>query len=374
MLYIGIDIIGGQNHLAWSDDSTQSHRIEHFKSEQKLYERLRELVLQGGGMYEIAKSYYVFDGATNLRQDRNQFRIDIDQKVGVSPKSLCLLPISIAVASSISLPKGNNIICHYNKRELITQTIKIENNEDINELITKHDEELGEDSIVRIFKDFMLQLYGVQISDAEAYSILKNLLGEESYICNNSRIFLLNKDIEKALRKSGYVQRFIKNLIDAYIESGFISKSQTNVIMISDRISSDMVKKYLSLLSNNISMPQNPMTCVVTGCRNYLTGSKPFIIDRLQTDVEVHLSPNEVRILPCMTPISEICIAFKAKNAIDCNVGNNKYTLTFNDVIDQSKNVTDIRLQFLYDNHQLKAKLDFIDFNEKIIAQREFKL
>ena len=167
MLYIGIDIIGGQNHLAWSDDSTKSHRIEHFKSEQKLYERLRELVLQGGGMYEIAKSYYVFDGATNFMQDSLQFRRDLNQ-IGVFPKSLCLLPISIAVASSISLPRGNNIICHYYKRELITQTIKIENNGDINELITKHDEELGEDSIVRIIKDFMLQLYGVQISELPA--------------------------------------------------------------------------------------------------------------------------------------------------------------------------------------------------------------
>lgn len=373
MLYIGIDIVGEQNHLAWIDTSTQSHSIEHYNTEQELYGRLRTLVSQGGGMYEIAKSYYVFDGATNFLQDSLQFRRDLNQIVGVSPKSLCLLPISIAVASSISLPKGNNIICHYNKRELITQTIKIENNEDINELITKHDEELGEDSIVRILKDFMLQLYGVQISDAEAYSILKNLLGEESYICNNSRIFLLNKDIEKALRKSGYVQRFIKNLIDAYIESGFISKSHTNVIMISDRISSHIVKKHLSLLSNNISTPQNPMTCVVTGCRNYLTGSKPFIIDRLQTDVEVHLSPKDVRILPCMTPISET-ITFAAKNDIVCKVGKAEYTLTFNDVINQSENVTCIRLQFLYDNHQLKAKLDFIDSNEKIIAQREFKL
>lgn len=373
MLYIGIDIVGEQNHLAWIDDSTQTHRIEHYNTEQALYGRLRQIVSQGGGMCEIAKSYYVFDGVTNFMQDSLQFRRDLNQ-IDVFPKSLCLLPISIAVASSISLPKRNNIICHYYKRELIIQTIKIENNGDINELITKHDEELGEDSIVRIIKDFMLQLYGVQISDAEAYSILKNLLREESFICNNSRIFLLNKDIEKALRKSGYVQHFIKNLIDAYIESGFISKSQTNVIMISDRISSDMVKKYLSLLSNNISTPQNPMTCVVTGCRNYLTGSKPFIIDRLQTDVEVHLSPNDVRILPCMTPISEICIAFKVTNAIVCNVGKAKYTLTFNDVINQSENVTCIRLEFLYDNHQLKAKLDFIDSNEKIIAQREFKL
>ena len=104
-----------------------------------------------------------------------------------------------------------------------------------------------------------------------------------------------------------------------------------------------------------------------------LFSSKPFIIDRLQTDVEVHLSPNDVRILPCMTPISET-ITFAAKNDIVCKVGKAVYTLTFNDVINQSENVTCIRLQFLYDNHQLKAKLDFIESNEKIIAQREFKL